>query len=457
MILHTPFYHANEAHVIEHPEARVYHAIRNADAAALLQAISEGYDIDYHANAHTPALIYALGFGHYDTVRLMLEYGANVSISDAFGNTPLHVAYRNVQSELLHLLLRFGADMHARDRRGKSVLQLAIDENNTAMIELLRATPAIPYSQHDIFAAARSGELYELLPHLKSHADLAAIESGRNNLLHLAVKKGEKALLCYLLNRGIDIDSANSHGDTILLLAIRYRRSCEILRFLIERRATLEHKNGNGHTALGTALRIGYAEAAELLIDSGANVHAFDGIHTMLTLCHNAIKTHREFAPQFRKIEAQMLIKGAGVDVSTNDLGWTPIMQTASRQSDRLIFEHLQLLIELGGDVNQRDKNGRTALMLAASMGRMDALKLLLKNYANTEVIDMFGWNALMLSVYYKHLSIAVELLEYGANADVTTKQGLSALKIARQSNQQIFIELLQSFGATESESDQRE
>lgn len=52
-------------------------------------------------------------------VRCLIERGANVCLSDKMGNTPLHYAAINKQSELLPLLIKSGADIFALNIEGK--------------------------------------------------------------------------------------------------------------------------------------------------------------------------------------------------------------------------------------------------------------------------------------------------------------------------------------------------
>ncbi|HEY0873980.1 MAG TPA: ankyrin repeat domain-containing protein [Vicinamibacterales bacterium] len=63
------------------------------------------------------ALEYAAGYGHADVVTYLLNRGANPSMSDDAGQTPLHWATFGPHVEVTRALLRAGADVSARDRR----------------------------------------------------------------------------------------------------------------------------------------------------------------------------------------------------------------------------------------------------------------------------------------------------------------------------------------------------
>ena len=83
-------------------------------AVTPLQAASgAGYDGNYHRQApggFLPALTF-----------LAEQTGADVSLADDKGNTPLHNAALRGDNEMIRYLVSSGADLHAVDRRGRNV------------------------------------------------------------------------------------------------------------------------------------------------------------------------------------------------------------------------------------------------------------------------------------------------------------------------------------------------
>ena len=71
----------------------------------------------------------------------------------------------------------------------------------------------------------------------------------------------------------------------------------------------------------------------------------------------------------------------------------------------------VELFLQAGMDVNTKNADGQTALMLAAYSGHTDTVKLLLKHGAFINVIDKFGDSALSWAAAENHTDI-VNLLK---------------------------------------------
>jgi ankyrin repeat protein len=60
-----------------------------------------------------------------ETVRLLIEHGADVSAQDKTYSTPLHLAASDVSAETVRLLIEHGADVAAKDEGHRTPLHLA--------------------------------------------------------------------------------------------------------------------------------------------------------------------------------------------------------------------------------------------------------------------------------------------------------------------------------------------
>jgi cytohesin len=75
--------------------------------------------------------------GFEDVTGLLLAKGLDVNARNNKGETPLHVAMRFAQKNVVEVLLAKGADVNARDREGKTPLRRALAEGNKFMADLL--------------------------------------------------------------------------------------------------------------------------------------------------------------------------------------------------------------------------------------------------------------------------------------------------------------------------------
>jgi ankyrin repeat protein len=68
---------------------------------------------------------------------MLLDHGAMIDAQGQFGQTPLHVAVINGQTEIVRLLLERGADAHVRDENGKTPSELGSQYGYHEIVELL--------------------------------------------------------------------------------------------------------------------------------------------------------------------------------------------------------------------------------------------------------------------------------------------------------------------------------
>ena len=82
----------------------------------------------------------------------------------------------------------------------------------------------------------------------------------------------------------------------------------------------------------------------------------------------------------------------------------------------------------MAGANTNATKDGRTALMLASTMGREPCACALIKAGANINATEFHGQTALMAATLHGHEPCARALIEAGANINATEKDGPTAL-----------------------------
>ena len=110
--------------------------------------------------------------------------------------------------------------------------------------------------------------------------------------------------------------------------------------------------------------------------------------------------------------------------------------------------DFVQLLLDSGFDVNDKDSIGLTLLHTAAVNGHKDIVQLLLDRGADVNAKDSDGLTALHWAAQEGYLGIVEELVKAEADVSATNKYGITALHLAVQSGHEKIVKLLRGRGA---------
>ncbi len=428
LILGTKMSNPEEEHFMQQQCKELFSYIQTSQIDNIKHLIEAGVDPDKCEMQHLRALAYSVKNENYEVVQCLLTYGCDPNHKDCFEYRPFDYAMQTNNSKIIDLLSRYG---------GYSI-QTSVP-------------PAeIGFDVTDIFEAALTGNLHALVHYHQLGASLHEKRTNRTSLLHLSIEGNNPKLLVYLLNKGLNIDEADTSGTSALIMAAMDTSRLRLLEILIKRNATLDQRNHRQTSALTMAIKRFNIQAAIMLVENGADVNIRDSVDTPLSLTHKGLEQvfDKNIHQRLRELETLLLSKGAHVNTHDDNLQWSPLMLTASHYQDERSMAHLKLLIKLGAKIDQVDKNKRTALMIASSLGRVEALELLIKHGSHIDMFDKFGWTALMLAVYYNQKEVVKLLLTNGADVNISTKKGLSALKVAIDNERASLIPILKVYGA---------
>jgi ankyrin repeat protein len=226
-----------------------------------------------------------------------------------------------------------------------------------------------------------------------------------------AIRAGDPARISVLLQDAASIEARDEFGNTPLMAAA-WMSDADALKLFLRAGAKVNATNHAGATALLYAAT--FEEKAQMLVTGGADVKA------QSKLGNTALILAARKAGNSRTVKL-LLASGADPD-SRNVFGATALMVAASAGD----IESVRLLLDHGADLNARPNmntdgfimgGGRTALMWAAFLGNDDMLKFLLERGAKVGEFTPLG-GALGQAAWGGHVAAARLLLEAGAQVD---------------------------------------
>src|SRR5690606_37803757 len=105
--------------------------------AAVRSLLAEKVDVNEPGTDGSPALHWAVRVDDLDMATLLLGAGANATLANRYGLTPLALAASNGSASMMRLLLDAGADANASDPAGETILMIATRTGVLDAVQLL--------------------------------------------------------------------------------------------------------------------------------------------------------------------------------------------------------------------------------------------------------------------------------------------------------------------------------
>lgn len=438
-------------------------AARTADHRAAVELVRHGADVNAKEIDGSSALHWAAHFGDVELALALLAAGADAAAANRYGMTPVQLAAVNGDAALLGalldagadpdtvlpegetvlmtaartgspdalaVLLRRGADVHARDRwHGETALIWAAAENHAAAVQVL--------VEHGADVDSRSAPMeYE-----RRRAGQSILPLGHWTPLMYAARENALAAGRALVTAGADLDLVDPDGATALVIAI-INAHYEFAELLLKAGADPNvvdeagmgplyaavdmHRLAVGH-GRGNPTPIGLLDSvdiARLLLEHGADPNA--------------------------RLERPIMQRQHTAGDATLGEGATPLMR-AAKSGD---IQMLRVLLTASADPMLTMPNGTTALMFAAGLGWRDgsplapsydqgseaeavaSLELLLELGLDLDTTNDAGDTALHAAIGGRASEVIIRfLLERGANPLVPNEREQTPLSIAEASD----------------------
>ncbi len=385
-------------------------AVFHDDARLAQQLVDAGADVAAVTRYGVPALSIACTNGNGDIVELLLNAGADPQMTLPGGESALMTASRTGEIGPVAALLARGADVNAKERKGQTALMWAAAEGNLDVVDALLNADAdfrtpLESGFSPLFFAVREGRTDVALRLLQAGLDVNEPMRGRKqkqgpNPLILAVENGHFETALALLEAGAD---PNLQPDGFAALhAVSWVRkpirgdgdpspvgsgrltALQFVRELTAHRADVNIRLEDGDSGFADftttgaspfilAARTGDLSLMNLLLELGADpaITNADG--------------------------STALLAAAGI----GDLGSG--QQAAGTEEEATAA--VELLLELGLDINAVDDNGETAMHGAAYQNWPKLIDFLAANGADIDVWNRknaWGWTPLLIAQGYR-------------------------------------------------------
>ena len=164
--------------------------------------------------------------------------------------------------------------------------------------------------------------------------------------------------------------------------------------------------------------------------------------------------TALEHAVQNSNREMVQVLLWAKADVNFRDSdGQTVLMLLNDKATSELVWD----LINAGAKVNARDNDGDTPLISIAESNNVDAIKALLDAGAKVNAANNEGQTALMLAASNGMINNVRALIMAGADVNARDKKGKTALALAIEAGESAVVRLLKAHGAVEFEAPEKQ
>jgi ankyrin repeat protein len=264
-------------------------SIRSLDRPILPGQLRDGNRFAYYPRGGMTALLFAARQGARESAAALIDGGADINEGDPDRTTALTVAIENTHYGLANLLLDRGADPNIADIRGRTPLYEAVTMRTEDVSNL-------PFRKDTDQTTSLEAVKALLARHADPNAALKAVvlstapQDGEDNTLSVgatplmrAARGGDVEVMRLLVERGADAKARTRDGTTVLMIAaamgyrgqhsrVKEPEAFEAVKYCLDLGLDLNTANSRGETALHAAVQMGWDSIVKILLTKGANL-----------------------------------------------------------------------------------------------------------------------------------------------------------------------------------------
>ncbi|XP_040590957.1 E3 ubiquitin-protein ligase MIB2 isoform X5 [Mesocricetus auratus] len=294
-------------------------------------------------------------------------------------------------------------------------------------LDKLRAQKSDPEHPGRLVVEAALGNVARALDLLRRHPEQVDTKNQGRTALQVAAYLGQVELVRLLLQARASVDLLDDEGNTALHYAALGNQP-EATRVLLSAGCGVDARNGTRSTALHVAVQRGFLEVVKTLCERGCDVNLPDA-HADTPL-HSAIS-----AGAGASSIVEVLTEVPGIDVTaTNSQGFT-LLHHASLKGHVLAVR--KILARARQLVDAKKEDGFTALHLAALNNHREVAQVLIREgRCDVNVRNRKLQSPLHLAVQQAHLGLVPLLVDAGCSVNTEDEEGDTALHVALQRHQ---------------------
>jgi ankyrin repeat protein len=423
-------------------DVRLVEAVKNSDKAAVRTLLPQHVDLSATDTDGSTALHWAVRRDDVETAGLLIRGGANVKATNRYGVTPLSLACVNGNAAMIESLLTAGADPNAALPGGETALMTAARTGKVDAVKALITHGAdvnfkeTRRGQTALMWAAADGNTAVVEELVERGADMKARTKGGFTPLLFAIREGRSDTVRALLKAGANVNEPWQAGRASGVAGI---------------------------SPMVLAVANAHYELAAMMLDAGADPNAaaqgWTALH-QITWVRKPGRGDNDPAPEGSgslsslDLVKKLVAKGANVNAkmtkqgnvgrtSLNMIGATPFLM-AARTADVPL---MRLLVQLGADPLMPNADGTTPILAAAGLGTyspgedpgtepevLEAVKLTMELGGNVNDVDKNGETVIHAATYKQVPAVAEYLVGHGAKIEIwnqKNKTGWTPLRIA--------------------------
>jgi ankyrin len=422
-----------------------------SDQMVLRELLQSNVNIEALNRAAETPLDTAISKGNLAAVKLLLEAGANTKV--AVGDPPmypLHLAAQEGRLPIVQALVEFGADVNASSENTKSTALHYASKNsawdlisflikNGALLDARDIRGATPF-----LVAARAKRWHIVRKFTTTLADLSATDFSGLGALHRAILAGSISVVRFLQEHcpaaTQDIRDRTGKIDGNFLTSAIESGNVDLFHMFWEDGAQ-SFVSDYGHGLAHFAMEADVNDVRNLLL-----LHNIDWKLSTASLTFDAGIPEYPAPKGLLPLHVAAAIENNAAIAFLNDHDFLCDINALTTGAEAYSSLHLaamfsgpstvKLLKTLGADLDIKDAmNGQTPLHIAARLGFVDIVTVLLDAGCEPNPVDIHGITPELLAIEHKHHSAAkvlsqhLDSLESTIDATGTANSSASVLK----------------------------